>query len=134
VAIADLDNFKRVNDAYGHDAGDAVLKGFAEILKAHSRSSDICGRIGGEEFLMALTHAKQEDVRVVIERALQRLRDREFSFGGQTIRVTASFGVAGFQGRVAPDFGKLVNQADEALYTAKRTGRNRIEVSALIPS
>ena len=134
VAIADLDNFKRVNDTYGHDAGDAVLKGFGEILKANTRSSDICGRIGGEEFLMVLTHAKPEDVRVVVERILQRLRDREFSFGGQAIRVTASFGIAGFQGRVVPEFGKLVNQADEALYTAKRTGRNRIEVCALIPS
>ncbi|MGB7667961.1 MAG: diguanylate cyclase [Candidatus Acidiferrales bacterium] len=134
VAIADLDNFKRVNDTYGHDAGDAVLKGFAEILKTNTRSSDICGRIGGEEFLIVLTHTKQEDARVVVERILQRLRDREFSFGEQTIRVTASFGIAGFQGRVAPEFGKLVNQADEALYTAKRTGRNRIEVCALIPS
>jgi two-component system, cell cycle response regulator len=134
VAIADLDNFKRVNDTYGHDAGDAVLKGFAEILKANTRSSNICGRTGGEEFLMAFTHAKPEDVRVIIERILQRFRDREFSFGGQTIRVTASFGIAGFQGRVAPEFAKLVNQADEALYAAKRAGRNRIEVRPLIPS
>lgn len=134
VAIADLDNFKRVNDTYGHDAGDAVLKGFAEILKTNTRSSDICGRIGGEEFLIVLTHTKQEDARVVVERILQRLRDREFSFGEQAIRVTASFGIAGFQGGVAPEFGKLVNQADEALYTAKRTGRNRIELCALIPS
>lgn len=134
VAIADLDNFKCVNDTYGHDAGDAVLKGFAEILKTNMRSSNICGRIGGEEFLMVLTHAKQEDVRVVVERILQQLRDREFLFGEQAIRVTASFGIAGFQGRVAPEFRELVNQADEALYTAKRGGRNRIEFCALIPS
>jgi two-component system, cell cycle response regulator len=134
VAIADLDNFKRVNDTYGHDAGDAVLKGFGEILKANTRSSDICGRIGGEEFLMVFTHAKPEDVRVVVERILHRFREREFSFGGQTIRVTASFGIAGFQGRVTPEFAKLVNQADEALYAAKRAGRDRIEVRSLTPS
>lgn len=134
VAMADLDNFKRVNDTFGHDAGDIVLKGFGEILKANSRHSDICGRIGGEEFLMVFTHASEENVRLVVERILQQLRDREFSFDGRMIRVTASFGIAGFQGRVAPEFGKLVNQADEALYTAKHSGRNRMEVHATTPS
>lgn len=134
VAMADLDNFKRVNDTYGHDAGDAVLKGFGEILKTNSRRSDICGRIGGEEFLLVLTHASEENVRIVVERILQQLRNREFSFDGQTIRVTASFGIAGFQGKVVQEFTKLMNQADEALYAAKRAGRNRIEVSATIPS
>lgn len=134
VAMADLDNFKRVNDTFGHDAGDVVLKGFGEILKANSRRSDICGRIGGEEFLMVFTHASEENVRLVVERILQQLRDRQFSFDGRMIRVTASFGIAGFQGKVAPEFGKLVNEADEALYTAKHAGRNRIEVSATTPS
>jgi two-component system cell cycle response regulator len=130
VAIADLDNFKRVNDTYGHDAGDTVLKGFGEILKANSRRSDICGRIGGEEFLMVITHVNEENVRIVVERILQQLQDREFSHGGHKIRITASFGVAGFHGKVAPEFSKLVSEADEALYAAKHAGRNRIEVSA----
>lgn len=133
VAMADLDNFKSVNDTYGHDAGDTVLKRFGEILKAHSRCSDICGRIGGEEFLLVLTHVNQENVRLVVERILRRFREHEFSFGSQTIKVTASFGIAGFQGKVAPEFAKLVNLADEALYTAKRAGRDRIEVSAMTP-
>ena len=83
---------------------------------------------------MVLTHASEENVRIVVDRILQQLRDREFSCDGQSIRVTASFGIAGFQGKVAPEFGKLVNEADEALYRAKRAGRNRFEVSATTPS
>ena len=132
VVMADLDNFKRVNDTCGHAAGDAVLKGFAEVLKTNSRHSDICGRIGGEEFLMILTHADAKNVRLAVERVSQQFREQQFSFGGKTVRVTASFGIAGFEGKVAPEFAKLVSQADAALYAAKRGGRDRIEVSAVV--
>jgi two-component system cell cycle response regulator len=134
VVMADLDNFKSVNDTYGHDAGDTVLKAFGEILKANSRRSDICGRIGGEEFLMVLTHADERDVRTVVERVLDQFRQRKFSIGDKTITVTASFGVSGFQGKVPPAFAKLVSQADQGLYAAKRAGRNRIEVCATTPA
>jgi diguanylate cyclase (GGDEF)-like protein len=130
LALADLDNFKRVNDTYGHEAGDTVLKGVGEILKANLRRSDIGGRIGGEEFLLVLTHTKRESVELFIGRVLQQLRDHEFPFDGQKIQVTASFGIAGFQGKNAPDFAKLLKQADAALYAAKRAGRNRIEFAA----
>jgi len=132
VVMADLDNFKRVNDTCGHAAGDAVLKGFAEVLKTNSRHSDICGRIGGEEFLMILTHADAKNVRLAVERVSQQFREQQFSFGEKTVRVTASFGIAGFEGKVAPEFAKLVSQADAALYAAKRGGRDRIEVSAVV--
>jgi diguanylate cyclase (GGDEF)-like protein len=131
VAVADLDHFKQVNDAHGHDAGDQVLKTFSEILKTHSRKSDICGRLGGEEFLLALTHATNSDAWIVIERIRRELEATEFVFRGRSLKVTASFGVAGFAGRQAPDFNDLVTQADDALYTAKRLGRNRIEMAAL---
>jgi diguanylate cyclase (GGDEF)-like protein len=130
LALADLDNFKRVNDTYGHEAGDTVLKEVGEILKANLRRSDIGGRIGGEEFLLVLTHTKRESVELFIGRVLQQLRDHEFPFDGQKIQVTASFGIAGFQGKHAPDFAKLLKQADAALYAAKRAGRNRIEFAA----
>lgn len=134
VAMADLDNFKRVNDTYGHDAGDMVLKGFAEILKAKLRRSDIGGRIGGEEFLLVLTHTNEENVRTFLERILEDLRNHEFYVREQTIRVTASFGIAGFQGEGTPEFARLVSQADTALYAAKHKGRNRIESSTVMPA
>lgn len=130
VIMADLDHFKAVNDTHGHDAGNAVLKRFSEILRTNSRRSDICGRIGGEEFLFILTHTTPENARVVIERIRAELEATEFDFNGSSLTVTASFGVAGFEGTLAPDFNRLVSQADAALYAAKRTGRNRIEIAA----
>jgi two-component system, cell cycle response regulator len=132
VVIADLDNFKVVNDTYGHDAGDTVLKEFAGILKRSVRSSDMYGRIGGEEFIVIFTHADEHNVGIVVERVLDQLRAHEFWLGGKTVQVTASFGIAGFDGKGVPEFAKLVNQADAALYVAKRGGRNRIELTPTI--
>jgi two-component system, cell cycle response regulator len=129
VALADWDHFKTVNDTHGHDAGDAVLKAFSQILKSKSRSSDICGRIGGEEFLFVLTHATKEDAKRVIECIRMELEATKFNFNGNSLKVTASFGLAGFTGAKAPDFNQLVAQADLALYSAKRLGRNRVEVT-----
>jgi diguanylate cyclase (GGDEF)-like protein len=129
LVIADLDNFKVVNDTYGPDAGDTVLKEFAAILKKRVRTSDICGRTGGEEFIMIFTHADECNVGIIVARILRQLREHEFSFGSKPVQVTASFGIAGFQGKGVPDFSKLMSQADAALYAAKRGGRNRIEVS-----
>jgi len=131
VVMADLDNFKTVNDTHGHDAGNTVLKKFSEIVKANSRRSDMCGRIGGEEFLFVLTHTNQEGARVVIERIRAELEATKFDFDGTSLTVTASFGLAGFEGTQAPDFNQLVTQADAALYAAKRTGRNRIQTATL---
>jgi two-component system cell cycle response regulator len=130
LVLGDLDHFKAVNDTYGHDAGDSVLKKFAEILKANSRRSDICGRIGGEEFLLILTHTTQENAKKVIERIRRELETTKFDFDGGSLTVTASFGIAGFEGTQPVDFNRLVIQADAALYAAKRTGRNRMEVAA----
>jgi diguanylate cyclase (GGDEF)-like protein len=125
-----LDHFKAVNDTYGHDAGDAVLKKFSEILKANSRRSDICGRIGGEEFLFILTHTTQDNARIVIERIRAELEAAKFDFDDGRLSVTASFGLAGFEDTQAADFTRLVTRADVALYAAKRAGRNRIEIAA----
>jgi diguanylate cyclase (GGDEF)-like protein len=131
VALADLDHFKTVNDTYGHDAGDNVLKTFSEILKSNSRQSDICGRIGGEEFLLVLTHTTEENATRVIDRVRTELETTQFNFDGNSLKVTASFGLAGFVGTRAPDFNRLVAQADAALYSAKRQGRNRLELSEI---
>jgi two-component system, cell cycle response regulator len=130
VAMADLDFFKKINDEYGHNAGDIVLQGFAEILRRNTRSSDICGRVGGEEFLIALTHVERNNAGGVIERIRRTLEQQEFSLRGKIIHATASFGVAGFQGEKLADFAALVARADVALYSAKRNGRNVVEFEA----
>jgi diguanylate cyclase (GGDEF)-like protein len=128
VVIADLDHFKRINDTYGHDAGDTVLKRFSELLKSRTRQSDICGRLGGEEFLVVLTHIDRVQAKVVVDRIRRVFEIEEFRFGDRgTTTVTASFGVAGFHGSQAPAFSTLVTHADAALYAAKSKGRNRVE-------
>ncbi len=134
VALADLDHFKTVNDTHGHDAGDTVLKAFSQILRAKSRSSDICGRIGGEEFLFVLTHATKEDAVRVIDCIRAEFEATEFTFNGNRLTVTVSFGLVGFVGTKAPNFNRLVTDADSALYSAKRLGRNRVEVGEAQPS
>ncbi len=130
VALADLDHFKTVNDTYGHDAGDTVLKKFSEILKANSRRSDICGRFGGEEFLLILTHATSEGAQALFERVRGEFEAAKFNFDGRSVSVTASFGVAMYEGTQSADFSKLLARADAALYSAKHGGRNRIEMAS----
>jgi two-component system cell cycle response regulator len=127
TVMADLDFFKKVNDTYGHDAGDTALKTFAEILTAHTRQSDMCARLGGEEFLLMMTHADQEGARTVVERIRKQFENTKFTFGDSIVTVTASFGIAGFRGTRPADWNALVACADAALYTAKHKGRNRIE-------
>src|SRR5256884_612738 len=125
VVHADLDSFKSINDSHGHDAGDQVLKAFAAILKEYTRASDICGRMGGDEVLLVLTHVDEKHIRLTVERLREQFASKKFSFGGQSISVTASFGVCGFKGKQPPEFSALVRQADKALYSAKRAGRNQ---------
>jgi two-component system, cell cycle response regulator len=129
VVLIDLDHFKRINDTHGHDAGDIVLKRFAEILRSNTRFSDISGRIGGEEFLFVVTHADRNGVTLVVDRVRQQLAAERFVFDGATVQVTASFGIAGFSGTSAPSLAELLSTADEALYRAKDAGRNRIELT-----
>src|SRR5215510_2705450 len=85
VVLIDLDHFKRVNDSHGHDAGDTVLKTFAEILRANTRSSDIAGRIGGEEFLHAVTYAEEACMPMIVERTRTKLMAHPFAFGGSPV-------------------------------------------------
>jgi diguanylate cyclase (GGDEF)-like protein len=132
VVAIDLDHFKGVNDTYGHEAGDTVLKAFGEILRSCTRSSDISGRTGGEEFLHVIAHSERSHIPMIVERTRAKLAARTFVFGGAVVRVTASFGVAGFTGRGdAATFTELVGRADRALYAAKQNGRNRIEFESL---
>jgi two-component system chemotaxis response regulator CheY len=131
VVQADLDSFKSINDNHGHDAGDRVLQKFAEVLRESTRASDISGRMGGDEFLLVMTHLDEKGIRLTVDRLREQFASLKFSFGGKAVSVTASFGIAGFQGKEPPDFSKLVRQADKALYGGKRAGRNQIMVDKL---
>ena len=130
VANADLDNFKSINDSYGHDAGDRVLQEFGEVLRESTRASDISGRMGGDEFLLVMTHLDEKSTRLTVERLRKQFAEVKFSFGADVVSVTASFGIAGFQGKEPPDFAKLVRQADKAMYSGKRAGRNQVTVES----
>jgi two-component system cell cycle response regulator len=130
VIMADIDHFKVVNDTYGHEAGDTVLKRFAQILKTNTRLCDVCARIGGEEFLIILTHTNQEGAVLAIERIRKQLNSERFGFASGETTITASFGMANYCCHQAQDFIKLLAQADVALYSAKRNGRNRVEIEA----
>ena len=132
LVMADLDSFKSVNDTYGHEAGDVVIKKFADLLRANTRASNICGRIGGEEFVVVITHVEKPNIQIVVDRIRQQFEAETFTFGGCTLGVTASFGISGFQGGEAPKFSQLLREADAALYAAKRAGRNRIEFATKV--
>jgi two-component system cell cycle response regulator len=129
AAMADLDHFKSINDTYGHDAGDIVLKSFAEVLKSNTRQSDICSRLGGEEFLLVLTHVEKENVTIPIERIRKQFETRRFTVAGKIFGNTASFGIARFNRALSTNFSDLVTRADAALYSAKQKGRNRLELA-----
>jgi diguanylate cyclase (GGDEF)-like protein len=126
VVLADLDSFKSINDTYGHVGGDAMLKKFADILKTVVRASDICGRLGGDEFVMVITHVEADAIFKTVERFREQLAQQQFELGFEKISITASFGIAGLNGKENIDFTTLLRGADKALYAAKRAGRNLI--------
>jgi two-component system, cell cycle response regulator len=128
VMLPDLDIFKRVNDKFGHAAGDEVLKRFAEILRANTRAADICGRLGGDEFILVLSYTNKEDISRTAERLREEFACEKFEFAGNSVRVTASFGISGFQGMGAPELRQLLDRADRALYAAKQAGRNQVKI------
>jgi diguanylate cyclase (GGDEF)-like protein len=124
LVLADLDEFKEVNDAYGHAVGDAVLRAFADVLRETVRESDVAGRWGGEEFLLLLPGADLEGAVQLAERVRVALAARDIP-GAPGLRVTASFGVAEYAGESNSE--QLVVAADGALYRAKRSGKDRVE-------
>ena len=129
AVMADLDNFKAINDTFGHSAGDVVLKKFGEILTDNIRRCDMCARIGGEEFLIILTHVDQEGVVRAVEHVRRVFESYTFSFGSGTTRVTASFGISALPAGMQMRFEDLVAKADAALYAAKNHGRNKFEIA-----
>jgi two-component system, cell cycle response regulator len=128
VVLADLDSFKSINDTYGHVGGDAMLQKFADILKTVIRASDICGRLGGDEFLMVITHVESEAIFKTVESFREKLAAQQFELGFERVSITASFGIAGLRRKENIDFTTLLRRADKALYAAKNAGRNLIRL------
>ena len=124
--MCDIDHFKRVNDTYGHAAGDEVLKQFAEILKDAAREIDRVGRYGGEEFLLLLPGTVLDSAVTFAERVRHRVEENTFSFEGGTLKRTVSIGVASWPHPRLKGREEMLKAADDALYVAKELGRNRV--------
>ncbi|MGZ4291273.1 MAG: GGDEF domain-containing protein [Gaiellaceae bacterium] len=129
VIVLDIDDFKRINDTWGHETGDLVLRGLSEALAEATRSVDLAARLGGEEFAVLLPNTDAVGAHGVAERIQRDLATMAVTAGGSVVRVTASFGISSF-----PDLASLpdlLNDADRCLYEAKRAGKDRIVVSTV---
>jgi diguanylate cyclase (GGDEF)-like protein len=129
LIILDIDHFKSVNDTYGHSAGDEGLRTISRLIKENMRSDSIYGRYGGEEFVIILPHTSMEQARVVMDRLRLVIEQSSFEFEGNTINITASFGISSFQANLDMTLENCFKQADRAMYKAKSDGRNRICLS-----
>ena len=123
VAMLDIDHFKRVNDTYGHDAGDQALRSLAGLMISEFRTIDFVGRLGGEEFALVFPETELQGATIACERLLANLRATEVRLDGATISLTASIGVSGMTEQTA-NGAALLKRADELLYLAKNGGRN----------
>ncbi|KAF0217370.1 MAG: diguanylate [Geobacteraceae bacterium] len=132
LLIIDLDNFKQINDRFGHPAGDQVLARFGKILRENCRGSDLVARYGGEEFAVMLPATSSSIAFDIAQRLRVRLADTVFVFGDQQVRLTASIGIA-YTAGTGKTAGDLVQRADQALYRAKKNGKNRTCVYATKP-
>lgn len=134
IVMLDIDHFKSVNDRYGHEAGDSVLRAVADRLKKNVRESDLVCRYGGEEILILMPECAQSDACARAERLRDAIRATEFRHAGSAIdRVTASFGVASYpDDALEPD--SLVEFADQAMYQAKAAGRDRVVRAGAAPA
>lgn len=131
LAMLDIDHFKRVNDSYGHAAGDAVLRHFAELLPESLRKTDLAGRLGGEEFAVLLPGSDLDGAQVYAERLRERVATTPCQVGEFSIKYTISIGVTLF---VVQDesHDQPLARADDGLYRAKENGRNRVELVAYV--
>ena len=128
LILCDIDYFKNFNDEYGHQAGDFILKEFCAVLKANLRKYDMLARYGGEEFVVILPETDESEALIVAEKLREAIEDAVFDDGNDSYRVTCSFGVASARPAVEDNFSKndLISKTDNALYSAKEAGRNRV--------
>ena len=130
MLLVDLDHFKSINDRFGHALGDRVLEIFSETARKSVRSSDLLGRLGGEEFAAVLYDTSREKAVAVAERIRESFENAANEVNGRPVGATVSIGLAYCQ-EAALDVVDLLAQSDQALYFAKEHGRNRVEVATL---
>ena len=124
LMVCDIDLFKRINDNYGHLAGDKVLKIIAKSLQINLRDSDFIARFGGEEFVCLMPETSKEDAKIVAEKLRKKIEGSPFNFKKEPVQITISFGISEFaEGDSADD---VFERADKALYKAKENGRNQV--------
>lgn len=124
LAIADVDNFKNINDSYGHDCGDLVLKHMAETFLHWIRDTDTVGRWGGEEFLFVFSETSCEGARIVAERIRKSLDSKSFQCGEHDFHLSITIGFSFHEEQVSVE--QMINEADQALYKGKRNGKNQV--------
>jgi diguanylate cyclase (GGDEF)-like protein len=125
VAMVDADYFKKINDTYGHIAGDNILTHIASTLRGGLRECDVVIRYGGEEFLVLLPETSSKTAAMPLDRLRSRLSKNNYAYNGYQIPVSISIGIATISA-LDDDPAQVVHRADNALYTAKKTGRNRV--------
>src|SRR3990167_4786331 len=124
LVFVEVDHFKKVNDTFGHQAGDLALKSIAKVLKENVREIDIVGRYGVEEIVLGLIGANLQDSRKIAEHLRVKIAERPIKYKDEIIKITASFGVSALSADLNLD--ALIKKADEALYRAKNSGRNKV--------
>ena len=130
LVMFDIDHFKKVNDTHGHQAGDKVIQGVANLVQAHARTNDIAGRYGGEEFAVLLPDTDVQGARLFAERLRLAVEAMRVEHDGVVIPVTISLGVADL-GQPSSGPGQLIEWADQALYASKKGGRNRTSLQPI---
>ena len=125
IAISDIDDFKKVNDKYGHGAGDIVLKKVAEIFRENVRKTDIVARWGGEEFLFLFPETDLSTAKTIVEKLRKLIEGLSFDYGGEKFQITTTFGLCVFDG--TKKAAEVIELADKSLYLGKRNGKNRVE-------
>ncbi len=123
VVLADLDSYKPATDLFGHAAGDAMLQAFGEILKKNTRVSDMCGHMGGDQFIFVISHVSRENMNLVINRLRDKIANHDFSFHDVALPLFANFGLAGSEGGERLELRTMLQQADAALLEAKRAAQ-----------
>ncbi|NRA25098.1 MAG: GGDEF domain-containing protein, partial [Oleispira sp.] len=124
LMVCDIDLFKRINDNYGHLAGDKVLKIIARSLQSNLRDSDFIARFGGEEFIVLMPETSAEEAKFVADKLRKKIEESPFNFKKEPVQITISFGISEFsQGE---SLEEVFQRADKALYKAKENGRNQV--------
>ncbi len=123
IALCDIDNFKNVNDTYGHDVGDEALKLVAKTIKTNLRESDFCARFGGEEFVFVLPDCPQENAIEIAESICKAVEALKFETNGKQVKLTISVGLTSQRDK---DLDVMIKKADELMYKAKKSGKNKV--------